>query len=55
MFKQLLGDIAPIPEEFPAHLPAQYVNDVKIPVVNVARSKAKGTRLSHVVNNQMQF
>jgi hypothetical protein len=54
-FKNFLGDIAPVSEEFSAQFPAQLVDNVNVPVVNGARRKAKGAYLPPVIDNQMQF
>ena len=50
VFKQFLGYITPIPEEFPVQFPAQYIYDIKILVINVAWGKAKGAYLCQLVD-----
>jgi hypothetical protein len=51
-FKQLLGDI-PRPRRVSRPVPAQKIDDVNVPVINVTSGKAKRAYLSPVVDNQM--
>jgi hypothetical protein len=55
VFEQGLGNIAPVPEKLSAQFAAQLVNNIKVTVTNITRSKTKGTYLALVVDNQMQF
>jgi hypothetical protein len=52
---QLILHVLPFPEELPAQFTAQPANNIKVTVINSARSKTKGAYLPQVVDNQMQF
>ena len=55
MFKKLLRNIATVPKQLPPQLTAQRVDDVNVPVVDVARCKVKRTYLPTVIDYKMQF
>jgi len=52
-FKQILGDVTAIPEEFPLQFTAQNVDDINVPVIYIAWRKAKGAYFPAVVDNQV--
>jgi hypothetical protein len=51
--KQFPADISPAPEHFPFHFAAQKVNNIPIPVIRIAGSKAKRAYLPTVIDNRM--